>query len=583
MLNWLHKLTAPKLDTRDLSVGQLRTFIYGSPSISGVSVSEEMAVGLTAVRRGVDLISSTIASLDVEVKKTTPGKGKITQGRHPVSLLLKSPNDEVNAFKFWRTFITHCVCSGNAYAEIERLTNGQPIGLHIIHWRNIQVLRDKNGLVVYRLIKEDRIVKSKDMLHLTALSWDGIVGISPIQGSRETLGISVAAERYAGSVYGNGAVPRGILKVKGNPTPETKGNIREAWNSMHRGVEHSNEIGILPADLEFVETNMTPEQAQMLLSRTFQIQEVARMLGVPENLLFSGNQSYNSNEESNAQFYQLGLEPFVKNLQAEIDFKLLNLDERMKGLFVRYDIESFLRGNFEAMTASWSRLGITGIATQNESRERLGLNPKPGGDVLYMPVNMAISTVTDETGKKTDTLAIGGTNPLDPNAAAVQDTALNGAQIASLVQILASVTANILPIDSASGLIAAAFPSLSPEDIAKILDPLRNFTPSPSTDPALPAPDAVKALPAPDKPLAASVRAVLLDQIGRALRRQIKSKPTPEAHTAYLIDALALPHRAYAESLGRDSSVEDFASAWLHHIEGRELDPSLAEELIALI
>lgn len=389
---------------RSYNLNQIRQFIYGPPTIAGVSVSEEIALGISAVYRAVTLIASTVAGLDVEVYKVVPGQGRLTQIMSRVAMLLRDPNDELNAFKFWRAIILQCVCSGNGYAEIERADDaaGTPIGLHIIHWRNVMMMRAEDGTLFYRLKKEGKDVPARDMLHINMISWDGLLGISPITAGRETLGICISAERYAGSVFGKGGVPRGFLKVAGKPTPETKGAIREAWDVIYGGVENSNQVGLLFAGTEWVNANMTPEDAQLLLSRAFQIEEVARLFGVPVNLLFSSNQSsYNSNEESNIQFYQLGLRALLKNLEAEMDHKLFSRDERFDGFHVKYKVESLLRGNFRATADAWSGLVLKGICTPNEARDALGLNPKDGGDELLRPSNLVTATGGDGQEKTT--------------------------------------------------------------------------------------------------------------------------------------------------------------------------------------
>jgi HK97 family phage portal protein len=391
------KLLPRKRQERSISLNQLKTLVIGGPTLSGVAVNEQIAIGISAVKRAITLISGKIASLDACVYRQTTNKGRLQQYNHPVELLLKYPNDYINAEKFWRTFFTSLCSYGNAVAEIERSTDDKGIGLHFIPWNNVDIRTREDGTFFYHLMREGKNLEARDVVHVTyGISWDGIQAVSPIRAARETLGISIAAERHAGSVYGNGAVPRGILKTKAKLTPEVKSNIREAWNTLHQGVENGNNIAIFGPDLEWLETNMTPEDAQLLQSRAFQIEEVARIFGVPVHLLFSGNQqSYNANEEQNQQFYQLSLQPILENLEAEIDFKLLTQQERLRGIFVKYNVTELNRGNFKNTVDSWSRLVLTGIATQNEAREALGKNPIEGGDKLYMPLNMSVSQDKD--------------------------------------------------------------------------------------------------------------------------------------------------------------------------------------------
>jgi HK97 family phage portal protein len=579
MLQWLKRLFS-SFDKRSLSVQDLKNLVYGPPTLAGVAVSEEMALGLAAIWCAVNLIASNIASLDADVFMTVPQRGKRIQRYHPVASLLANPNDTINKFKFWRTYIMHVVCAGNAFAEIERAQSedrrfdGMAVALHLVHWRNVRILQEyAGGPIKYHLIHEDKVLDPSDVLHTTALSWDGIIGMSPIRAMRESIGITMAQERYSGGVYGNGAVPRGVLRVNQvekvggvvGLSPETKANIREAWNAIYGGPESSGKIGILPPGTEWVETNMSPADAELLLSRTFQIEEVSRIFGVPTNLLFSGNQqSYNSNEENNTQFYQLGLRPILENLESEIDTKLIPHEDRLRGVFVKFNVKDLNKGNYTKTVEAESRAVLTGMKTPNEAREALGLNPMEGFDDLLIPTNMTI--VSDVEGKQSVSGSLdksGTTDQLSlpaPDAdQGVQETALNGAQIASLLELVQTVANGGIPVDTAKGMIAASFPTLTSEEIDKILEPLNSFKPQASAD-----------------ALQDSVREAFVNEVARAHRRHQKA-PTKDQR-AYLVEALGPSYRAYAAAHGIALSVTEYAERW------HSIDPttSSTEDYIAL-
>jgi HK97 family phage portal protein len=550
---------------RNLSLSQLRQFVYGPPTVAGVAVSEELAIGLTAVYRAVTLIASTIACLDAEVVQRVEGKGRIGKPTHWVSLLHGDPNDTQDAFKFWQTLVMHVCCSGNGFAEIERDELDRPIGLHIVHWRNVKIVVKDDGRVVYQLKKEGKEVPAEDMLHITTICWDGIVGISPIRAARETLGINVAAERYAGTVYGNGAAVRGFLKVSGVPTPETKANIRESWEIIHGGVENANKVGILGGDTEWVDTHMTPEDAQLLLSRTFGIEEVARIFGVPCNLLFSSNQSsYNSNDEANTQFYQLGLRSLIESIEAQVDKKLLTLEERRRGYCFKVRVQSILRTNFKAMVDAWTRLVLTGVATQDEAREALGMNPK-GADALYMPVNMQIST--DHKGDDVLTANLPGAAAAATATATaaeggdVQATAMNGAQIEGLLSVIAQVSAGAIPLDSAQGILAASFPTLS----ARAHDGVTNAAREQALD---------------------EITRAFAAEIDRAHRRQLRGRPSAEQQGQYLREALGPIFRAYravrGQAVGLDDALAEFICRWTALCAEKPLESLTADDFLRL-
>lgn len=397
MFDWIRN--AFRQTTRNLNIQQLRQFVYGPPTIAGVAMSEELALSLTAVWRAIDLKSSTVAGLDVEVYQDKGPKGIWAQPRHWVTELLNDPNDDQNANKFWSTFLMHFVAAPDAFAEIERDTQGRPIALHNIHWRNCKVMQDEAGNLFYRLNREGRDVPPADMIHCFQMSWNGMSGIGPITAARETLGTSVAADRHAGSVFGNGGVPAGFLKVADKPNPDIKLSIREAWDAIHGGPANGNKVGILFAGTEWVETNMSPADAQLLQTRAFHITEIARIFNVPPNLLFASEQSsYNANEENNLAFYEFGLRPLIDKLQAELTFKLLPRPQRQAGFAIRYRVEDKFPRATVAKSNTARQLVLSGLITQNEGREMLGMNPIEGADSLLVPTNLSIIS---EGGKET--------------------------------------------------------------------------------------------------------------------------------------------------------------------------------------
>lgn len=556
----------PKEQRSAFNLNTLRQFIYGPPTLAGVNVSPEVSLGLTGVFRALDLYGTTVAGLEKEVRRRTPGKGNVSLHDHPVSLLLNDPNGSMNGFKFWNSYVLQAKASGNAYAEIVRLNDkaGTPIELKPIHWRNVKVSwnQDKTQLE-YLLQREQKPVPARDMLHvLGGPSWDGLYGLSPIESCRETLGIGIAAERFAASVYGNGAIPRGYLQVQGTPTPETINSIRDNWEAIMGGVANSNKIGILNSMVKFVETNMSAEDAQVLLSRGFQIQEICRIFSVPPSLLYSGEQnSYNANEQSNIQWYQLGLKSFLTNLETEISIKCLTLEERQRGLHIRFRVDSLLTGLFGEISNVWRPLVLAGVASPNEAREKLGLNPVDGADDRLIPANVIPSL---EPGKDQILPMLPAPAGGAPAQVPTEDVAKSaGIQTESLLAIVNSVTTGAIPAATAKGLIAASFPSLSDSDIEAILAPLVGF--SASTEVATEA-----------------ARSAFLAEVGRALRRQVKSND-PVKMRSYLSEALETTLRAYANLTGVECDLTDFVSRWLDYTSKKSVRTIKPEEMLDLL
>jgi len=86
----------------------------------------------------------------------------------------------------------------------------------------------------------------------------------------------------------------------------------------------------------------------------------------------------------------------------------------------------------------------------------------------------ALDLDADETDDSVEpALGLPEGEALQPTDDDYQSEALNGAQVSSLVEIIAQITAGLIPKDSAAAIIKAAFPTFTDELIAKIISPIQ--------------------------------------------------------------------------------------------------------------
>jgi HK97 family phage portal protein len=376
----------------------------GGQSDSGIPVDELTALTASAVWACVSVISDGIAALPVHVLASADATKQID---HPVyHLLHDSPNEYMTSSTFRQTFLLNLLLWGNGYAFIDKDELGRPIALYPLRSCDVWPMR-QNGQLVYiaRVGTMMTTVYPDQMLHVLGMSIDGIVGLSPIAYARQTVGLSIAMERYAAKFFSNGGNLSGILKLPPNMNDDAKKAFVQAWREQHTGVENLLKIGVLPDGFGFTPTGTDPEQAQMLDTRVHQVRETARIFRVPLHKIGDLERATFSNiEHQSLEFVQDCLMPWVVRFEQECNRKLF-LSREAAMFDVKFNFDALLRGDTKSRYESYN-LALQGCwQTVNEIRAKEGLPPTAGGDVLRTPLNMgnAASTPPDDEADDSST------------------------------------------------------------------------------------------------------------------------------------------------------------------------------------
>ncbi|WP_094785523.1 phage portal protein, partial [Pseudolactococcus reticulitermitis] len=274
----------------DSTVGSGYRFFMGSTT-SGKPVTEQSAMQMTAVHSCVRILSEAVASLPLHLYKQTE-TSKEKARTHPLYLLLHDePNSEMTSFIFRETLMTHLLLWGNAYAQIIRNGKGQVIGLYPLLPNRMSVDRDKSGELYYiYTVATGDVMKgyqvklhSSEVLHIPGLGFDGLVGYSPIAMAKNAIGMAIACEEYGAKFFANGAAPSGVLEHPGTLKDPTR--IRESWQQTFGGSSNAHKVAVLEEGMKYAPIAISPEQAQFLETRKFQINEIARIFRVPPHMV----------------------------------------------------------------------------------------------------------------------------------------------------------------------------------------------------------------------------------------------------------------------------------------------------------
>ena len=375
------------------------SFFMGSSS-SGKVVTERSAMQMTAVYACVRILSEAIAGLPLHLYKYTSDGGKEKVINHPLyQLLHDEPNPEMSSFVFRETLMTHLLLWGNAYAQIIRNGKGDIIALYPLMPNRMRVDRDDKGQLYYTYNRVyDEALKTKsmtvvlkpyDVLHIPGLGFDGLVGYSPIAMAKNAIGLAIATEEYGAKFFANGAAPSGVLEHPS--TLKNPEKLREAWQSQFGGSQNSNRIAVLEEGLKYTPISISPEQAQFLETRKFQINEIARIFRVPPHMVGDLEKSSFSNiEQQSLEFVKYTLDPWVVRWEQNLQRILLNPDEK-KDYFFKFNVDGLLRGDYASRMTGYATARQNGWMSANDIRELENLDRIPtelGGDLYLINGNM---------------------------------------------------------------------------------------------------------------------------------------------------------------------------------------------------
>lgn len=387
----------PKIDNR--TVGSSYSFYMGGSS-AGKNVNERSAMQMTAVYSCVRILAEAVAGLPLHLYRYKEDGGKERAiDNNLYHLLHDEPNKEMSSFIFRETLMTHLLLWGNAYAQIIRNGKGEVVALYPLMPNKMQVDRDENGELYYIYTRSSDEAKTmegvtvylmpRDVLHIPGLGFDGLVGYSPIAMAKNAIGLAIATEEYGAKFFANGAAPSGVLEHPG--TIKDPSRLRENWNSTFGGSANSGKVAVLEEGMKYTPISISPEQAQFLETRKFQIDEIARIFRVPPHMVGDLEKSSFSNiEQQSLEFVKYTLDPWVIRWEQSLSRALLNEDEKRK-YFFKFNLEGLLRGDYESRMSGYAVARQNGWMSANDIRELENMDKIPaedGGDLYLINGNM---------------------------------------------------------------------------------------------------------------------------------------------------------------------------------------------------
>jgi HK97 family phage portal protein len=382
---------------RRLIVSDARQRVDNFASDSGERVDEGSVLGLSSAWACVNLLAGTIGSLPFMVYRTSP-TGIRTEARdHPLYRILHdAPNAEQTSLDFWEGGAASIELKGNMVARKMRGSIGQIVGLEPMAWDYTSVQRE-NGVLVYRQ-GSDKFT-AEDVLHVRGFGGSPLGGLSTIAFGSNAFGMARSVDRAAGIMFRNGVRPSGVLSTDSKLDGTKRKLLEELIQEKFAGAMNTGRPMLLDNGLKWGALTINPNDAQMLESRNFGVEETCRMFGVPPHLIghTAGNTQLGSSiEEQTLGFQVFTLRKRLRRIELAVQQQLLTPADVGAGVTVEFNMDGILRGDSEARSAFYASGLQNGWLTINEVRRMENLPPVPGGDVPHLqmqqiPITQAIT------------------------------------------------------------------------------------------------------------------------------------------------------------------------------------------------
>lgn len=361
---------------------------YGTSS-SGKVVTAEKALALASVWACVRLLSESVSTLPMKVyQREADGSRKLAQS-HPVyQVLCRRPNSEMTPSRFMLMVVASICLRGNAYVE-KRMIGSKLVSLIPLLPQCMKVERQDNGELKYTYTEKgvERVVPLKNMMHIRGFGLDGMCGMMPMRIGRDVFGAAMAVEESAAKIFENGIQTSGFFLSKTLLTKEQRQKNRENLNRFV-GSKNAGKVMVLEGDMSYQGITLNPEDAQMLESRSFSIEEICRWFRVPPFMVghVDKQSSWASSVEGmNLLFLTNTLRPMLVNIEQEIARCLLNGDE---DLFAEFSVEGLLRADSAGRAAYYTTALQNGWMSRNDVRRLENMPPIEGGDIYTVQLNL---------------------------------------------------------------------------------------------------------------------------------------------------------------------------------------------------
>jgi len=371
---------------------------YGMESVAGEDVTPELALNVSAVYACITILAETLASLPLILYRRKE-RGKERAIDHPLySLMHDAPNPEHSSMVYREIGQGHLGGWGNHYGQIIRNGRGGILEIWPMRPDRMTGVERVNGRRVYTYKRNGLTptnYSADQILHVPAFGLDGLMGMSPIENARNAIGVAIAAEKYGGQVFANGARPSLVLEhpnMLGGGKEGAKERFIKEWNDNFGGPDKAGKTALAEEGMKVHEIGFPPEAAQFIETRRNQVIEISRWYHMPLSLLGEHDKaaSYASVEQFLLSFVVHTIRPWAVRWEQELQRQLLTKEERTAGYYFEFLLDALLRGDTATRFEAYAKGMQNGTFSINNVLSRENMDPieDEAGEWHWMPQNM---------------------------------------------------------------------------------------------------------------------------------------------------------------------------------------------------
>lgn len=353
---------------------------------TGLGISEQTALNYIAVYQCVRVLSNTFAMLPLKLYRRRPDGGKDEARDHPLYRLLHlAPNPDMVSFVWRKIAMRHIATWGNHYSEITVDQVGR-MQLWPIRPDRIEPSWGPDGRRKYTYLSSRsgrKEMRPGSVFHMQGQTTDGLMGLSPITELRHTLNLASSADRYARSVFDNGARPATVLSHPKNLSLGAIDRLAAQMDDL-KGASNAGKTVVLEEGMQITPIGFPPEDSLFLSAQLNQHRLIYGAYGIPPHKVGDLERATFSNiEHQSLEFIQDGIMPWLVNAEQEFAVQLIDDDD----YWAEFDVDGYLRGDAKTRAEAFAIRWQHGTLNANQWRAKENENPIPGGEEFYVPVN----------------------------------------------------------------------------------------------------------------------------------------------------------------------------------------------------
>jgi len=355
------------------------------------SVGVDSSLQVSTVWACVTLLVENIASLPLMVYQVDSQDQRITAKNQRIyAILHDSPNKRQTSMEFWMFMILNLVLRGNAYARIDRDHAGEVIALWPLASDQMEVIvADDGSLVyVYSYGQDGVVYLESDIMHIRGMG-NGVIGMSPLEYMRSSVSVAIEAQNHTKRTFKKDARRPGVLMSDKVLNKEQRQAVRDNFGDIATG--SGRELYVLEAQFKFEPLGMSPADIQLLETRRFAVQDLARWFGVPSILINDTSESTSlgsSVQQIVDGFHKLKLRPMLEMIEQVIHQRVLTPKQRSQGIVAEFNLDALLRSSLKDRMEIHAKAVQNGLKTRNECRKNENLPELSGGEMLTAQMNL---------------------------------------------------------------------------------------------------------------------------------------------------------------------------------------------------